>query len=105
LALGERALELRYVPGPPHALDTIAVRELALDGPQALRALGLTGRQSEVLHLLSRGAGNAEIALALSISEHTVRHHLEQIYRRLGVGSRAAAAHAANRLALGQSTR
>jgi DNA-binding CsgD family transcriptional regulator len=105
LALGEWALEARYVHGPPHALDTIAVRELALDGPQALRALGLTGRQSEVLHLLSRGAGNAEIALALSISEHTVRHHLEQIYRRLGVGSRAAAAHAANRLALGRSTR
>ncbi|HEV3048392.1 MAG TPA: LuxR C-terminal-related transcriptional regulator [Solirubrobacteraceae bacterium] len=103
LALGARALEARYVHGPPQALDTIAVRESAPEGPQAFRALGLTRRQSEVLHLLSRGAGNAEIALALNISEHTVRHHLEQIYRRLGVGSRAAAAHAATRLALGRS--
>ena len=40
---------------------------------------------------------DAEIAVALNISEHTVRHHLEDIYRRLGVKSRAAAAHVATR--------
>jgi LuxR family transcriptional regulator of csgAB operon len=61
--------------------------------PQVLLALGLTRRQREVLQLLWRGSTNADIALALSISEHTVRHHLEDIYRRLGVKSRVAAAH------------
>jgi LuxR family transcriptional regulator of csgAB operon len=50
-----------------------------------------------VLHLLARGDTNADIAAALTISEHTVRHHLEEIYRRLGVRSRVAAAHAAAR--------
>ena len=97
LRLAACGLQARYLHGPPGALDAIALYPLAEGRPGALRELGLTRRQAEVLHLLWRGSANAEIAAALSISEHTVRHHLEDIYRRLGVSSRAAAAHAATR--------
>jgi DNA-binding NarL/FixJ family response regulator len=61
--------------------------------PETLVGLELTRRQAEVLQLLWRGSTNADIARTLSISEHTVRHHLEDIYRRLGVKSRVGAAY------------
>jgi DNA-binding NarL/FixJ family response regulator len=60
--------------------------------------LGLTRRQADVLHLLWQGRPNTQIADALEISQHTVRHHLEEIYKRLDVSSRAAAAHIAGRV-------
>jgi DNA-binding CsgD family transcriptional regulator len=93
----ESELQAHYLHGAQGNLDTIAIRLPASSQPQALRALGLTRRQAEVLHLIWQGSANAEIAGALNISEHTVRHHLENIYRQLGVSSRVAAAHAANR--------
>lgn len=91
----------RYLHGSAGNLDAIAVRIVRAAEPQALRALGLTRRQAEVLHLLWRGRANAQIARALDISEHTVRHHLEDVYRRLDVNSRLAAAHAAGRVLSG----
>jgi len=56
----------------------------------SLRALGLTRRQADVLRELCTGAGTAEIAADLALSEATVRKHLEHVYERLGVGTRAA---------------
>jgi DNA-binding CsgD family transcriptional regulator len=88
-------LQAHYLHGTSGSLDAIAIRPLAGSQPGALRALGLTRRQAEVLYLAWQGSTNTEIALALNISEHTVRHHLENIYRQLGVKSRAAAAHIA----------
>jgi DNA-binding CsgD family transcriptional regulator len=58
---------------------------------EALRALGLTDRQAEVLRLLAARRGTEEIAAALYISPHTVRKHVEHIYARLGVNTREAA--------------
>jgi DNA-binding CsgD family transcriptional regulator len=55
---------------------------------EALRDLGLTRRQAEVLRLLSAGLAAEEVAAALYISPHTVRKHVEHIYGRLGVNSR-----------------
>lgn len=55
-------------------------------------ALELTPRQTAVARLLSEGLTNIEIAEALGISTHTVRRHLEAIFRRLEVPNRAAAA-------------
>ncbi|MGO4805566.1 LuxR C-terminal-related transcriptional regulator [Arthrobacter sp. 2MCAF15] len=49
----------------------------------------LTGRESEVLDLVSRGATNAEIATALCLSPRTVEGHLSRIFAKLGVGRRA----------------
>jgi DNA-binding CsgD family transcriptional regulator len=59
--------------------------------PDTLRPLGLIRRQAEVLCLLAAGRQVEEIARALFISRHTVRKHLEHIYERLGVHSRAEA--------------
>jgi DNA-binding NarL/FixJ family response regulator len=52
----------------------------------------LTGREVEVLALVRGGASNREVARALTISEKTVSRHLANIFTKLGVGSRTAAA-------------
>jgi DNA-binding NarL/FixJ family response regulator len=52
---------------------------------------GLSARELEVLRLLARGLSNREIADQLVISEHTVSRHLQNIFGKLGVGTRAAA--------------
>lgn len=56
----------------------------------------LTRRQQQVLDLLARGLRNAEIGERLYISEKTVRNHLTEIYRTLGVSNRTAAIVAAH---------
>ncbi|MGK2947350.1 MAG: LuxR C-terminal-related transcriptional regulator [Acidimicrobiales bacterium] len=59
----------------------------------ALIDAGLTGRQAEVALALARtGAGNAQLARSLVISEGTVKKHLEAVFRILRVDNRAAAA-------------
>ena len=52
----------------------------------------LTPREAEVLGWVARGKTNSEIAAALVISPQTVRKHLENIFEKLGVGTRTAAA-------------
>ncbi|MFE5942235.1 LuxR C-terminal-related transcriptional regulator [Streptomyces sp. NPDC056480] len=52
---------------------------------------GLTAREAEVLRLVASGGTNKDIARALVISEHTVARHLNNIFAKLGVGSRASA--------------
>jgi DNA-binding NarL/FixJ family response regulator len=52
----------------------------------------LTGRQKEVLRLLSEGLTNREIAAALSLSPRTVERHVGGVLERLDVPNRAAAA-------------
>ena len=51
----------------------------------------LTDRESEVLGLLAKGLANKQIALALSISEHTVKFHVSSIYAKLNVTNRTEA--------------
>lgn len=55
------------------------------------RADTLTSRQREILQLVGAGHTNRMIARRTNLSEATVRKHLENIYARLGVGSRTAA--------------
>ena len=52
---------------------------------------GLSERELEVLLVLARGASNREIAGQLGISPKTVGHHVQHVYRKAGVHSRAAA--------------
>jgi DNA-binding NarL/FixJ family response regulator len=52
---------------------------------------GLTAREVEVLRLVARGSTNREIASALTISQHTVARHLNNIFAKLDVSSRVAA--------------
>ena len=56
------------------------------------RGDGLSSREIEVLRLLAHGMSNREIGADLVISEHTVARHLQNIFAKIGVGSRAAAA-------------
>lgn len=51
----------------------------------------LTEREIEVLRLVAAGQSNRQIAASLVVSEHTVRRHLQNIFARLDVNSRAAA--------------
>jgi DNA-binding CsgD family transcriptional regulator len=52
----------------------------------------LTAREREILGWVARGKTNSEIALVLWISPGTVRKHLENVYDKLGVHTRTAAA-------------
>jgi DNA-binding NarL/FixJ family response regulator len=59
------------------------------------QAVTLTAREVEILRELARGERNGAIAQRLGIAERTVKAHLESIYMKLGVTSRAAAVAAA----------
>lgn len=48
-----------------------------------------TGREREIVDLLMQGMSNREIAEALGITEGTVKKHLNHVFRKLGVHSRA----------------
>jgi DNA-binding CsgD family transcriptional regulator len=63
----------------------------ALLVPQELPA-GLTAREAEVLRLVAAGRSNAQVAAELVLSEKTVARHLSNIFAKLDVGSRTAAA-------------
>ncbi|MEU6386041.1 LuxR C-terminal-related transcriptional regulator [Streptomyces bauhiniae] len=69
---------------------------IPLDPPdtaeQPTESWGLAPREAEVLRLLTAGRRNRQIATQLGISENTVKFHTSQIYQKLGVNSRAAAA-------------
>jgi len=78
-----------------HMLLTLLRPHLAeLDRAQRAKRVQslLTVRQTELLKYVARGMTNRQIARQLYISEGTVRRHLENIYGRLGVTSRTAAA-------------
>jgi DNA-binding CsgD family transcriptional regulator len=51
----------------------------------------LTKRENEILRLVADGLPNAEIARRLWVTEQTVKFHLSNIYRKLGVSNRTQA--------------
>jgi DNA-binding CsgD family transcriptional regulator len=84
-------LQAPLIAGLRRAQARHRAREAA--GPAASGGLpGLTGRESEILRLVAAGRTNTAIARTLDVSPRTVAKHLEHIYRKLGVTSRAAAA-------------
>lgn len=89
-------------------LERIAAGETVVDGRLATQAallaakstanrewegahLGLSRREAQVLRQLAAGKGVEQIAHALSVGRETVRTHIRQIYRKLGVNDRGAA--------------
>ena len=58
----------------------------------SLERLGLSRRETEVLRWLAQGKTNAGIGASLGLSRFTVRKHLENIFQKLGVKTRTAAA-------------
>jgi HD-GYP domain-containing protein (c-di-GMP phosphodiesterase class II) len=100
---GRRALSLGQVPAALErdkgafspALIRCVREELGGESHAPSRRIewpaGLTGREVEVLRAAARGTTRAEIAAALVVSEHTVRHHLEHIYQKTGTSTRVGA--------------
>jgi DNA-binding NarL/FixJ family response regulator len=100
--IAERALECSFV--SPLGSDELLFRltETGNACAQSNRislqeAFTLTGREAEVLLWVSRGKANRDIGEILNISPRTVNKHLEQVFVKLGVENRAAAAAAAVR--------
>jgi len=107
-ALGRTAFAEREARLAMESLDALGAEHEANRGRRLLRSLrggkgkmtgapSLTQRQIEILRFVSRGLGNAEIAVRLKLSEHTVKRHIANLLLRLDLPSRAAAAAYATR--------
>lgn len=79
--VGHNETLLRVVPTNPSTEEMLLKERLLV-----------TAREAEVLLWISRGKANRDIAQILGLSPKTVNKHLEQIYAKLGVENRAAAA-------------
>jgi DNA-binding NarL/FixJ family response regulator len=84
--------------GPGEFLLNLGDGSAANDEALLKQQLGLTARESEVLLWTAQGKSNRDIAEILQCSPRTVNKHLEQIYAKLGVENRTAAAAIAVRL-------
>jgi DNA-binding response OmpR family regulator/DNA-binding CsgD family transcriptional regulator len=94
LDVGNRRLELSFLSslGPDELLFRLTEVNESADEQLLQRSLELTFREAQVLLWISRGKSNREIGEILSISPRTVNKHLEQVFVKLGVENRAAAA-------------
>jgi DNA-binding CsgD family transcriptional regulator len=86
-----RELTIRLVVEPLEVRYLLLLEEQTLSPLNLLELLGLSQRETEVVALVMQGKDNKEIAIQLSVHNSTVRKHLENIYRKLGVGSRTEA--------------
>ncbi len=71
--------------------------------PDSARAAGLTERETSILRAVARGLSNDEIAKELWVTQQTVKFHLTNIYRKLGVKNRTEAARLAYQQGLVES--
>lgn len=88
--------------GIPPLSPAIAVRMMDyFSAPKpALDENPLTERERDVLVLIAKGMSVAEAASSLGISAHTARGYVKDIYRKLGISSRAEASLRASRMGL-----
>ena len=86
---GHRLTRRRHAPSPGFVRNDAAVR-----------SLGLTPRECEILELLASGSSTKEIARGLEISPNTAKTHLAKVYQKLEVQRRTQAIHKARELAL-----
>jgi DNA-binding NarL/FixJ family response regulator len=82
-AVASRLQRAQQRPPEPFAPD--------FSSPTPLQALGLTRREAEVLLWVAQGKSNPDIAVILGTTENTAKKHLQHIFEKLGVESRAAA--------------
>jgi DNA-binding CsgD family transcriptional regulator len=88
----DRQLNIRLmVDVPQERYILLMVEETILPLKAALQHLGLTQREADVLFGVVQGWENQAIAKEMGVTVSTVRKHLENIYVKLGVQSRAAA--------------
>lgn len=87
-AVGPAVAELMRLEGTDGEARYL-VEVTAPEAPRRRRAVFLTDRQREVAAFASHGATVPEIARHLGLGRETVRAHLKEVYRRLGVSNRA----------------
>jgi DNA-binding response OmpR family regulator/DNA-binding CsgD family transcriptional regulator len=87
-------LQLVYIAqiGPDEFLLRLIEGDIGDDQTVLKQKLMVTEREAEVLLWIARGKSNRDIAQILDLSPRTVNKHLEQIYAKLGVENRTAAA-------------
>jgi DNA-binding response OmpR family regulator/DNA-binding CsgD family transcriptional regulator len=87
-------LQLVYIAqlGPDEFLLRLIDGDIGDDQTLLKQKLLVTEREAEVLLWIARGKSNRDIAQILELSPRTVNKHLEQIYAKLGVENRTAAA-------------
>ena len=73
-------------------LDPRVTRALLPSANRGASDVSLSGRESEVLFHVAKGLPNKQIARTLGISERTVKVHLGNVFRRIGVSDRTSAA-------------
>jgi two-component system response regulator DesR len=85
-----------------HAIRTVAAGRSAFSQAETGSGSGpgLSGREREVLALISTGSTNREIAAALHLSPHTIKEYVSAVYRKLEVRNRAEAVQRAASLGL-----
>jgi DNA-binding NarL/FixJ family response regulator len=71
--------------------STVRAGRIAQESGSAHESLGLTQRELELLRLVASGATNSRLARQLFVTEQTVKFHLSNIYRKLGVANRTQA--------------
>jgi CheY-like chemotaxis protein/DNA-binding CsgD family transcriptional regulator len=89
---GEIAIEEYSIPSSSNISLLRMENRNGDNGPKALLALGLTAREAEVLYWMTEGKTNPEIAIILDSSLNTVKKHANNLFAKLGVETRTAAA-------------
>ncbi|MCF7687298.1 MAG: response regulator [Cephaloticoccus sp.] len=94
LETGDSGLLVRHFSdGDRRDLRMLIMEESTLvSGPGALMSLGLTSREAEVLYWIAQGKSNPDVATIIETSVRTVHKHVENIFRKLGLETRNAAA-------------
>jgi DNA-binding CsgD family transcriptional regulator len=94
LASAIHADALRSLAAVGTRLDLLArqLGDLDTEASIARSSTSLTDREHEILGMIAGGATNPDVARRLVVSEHTVKSHVQNILRKLGVKNRAQAA-------------
>jgi DNA-binding CsgD family transcriptional regulator len=87
----DRELVIRLVIQPDRSGYLLLMEEQALSSLNSIDILGLSDRETAVIGLVMQGLDNKSIASQLAVNISTVRKHLENAYRKLGVNSRTEA--------------
>jgi DNA-binding NarL/FixJ family response regulator len=68
--------------------DSVAHAETSSPTAQVKRELGLSRREQQLIHMISEGLTNKEIASRLNLSEQTVKNHVHRMLRKVGATDR-----------------
>lgn len=92
---GEACLHVRSFMDRASSWDTLMLsleEKLPIASPEPLQSLGLTPREAEVLFWLTQGKTSPEVAVILDVALNTVKKHAQNIFLKLEVDNRTAAA-------------